>query len=112
MKVGLATLTAGAFALCFGMMAHSPDADAHRLSGRAHIKAGKIAHNHPRARHAARHVARDARRAGRWVNGVWVVGGVVASVAVGTASNCAYYNRKWKETRSAYWHDRYDEHCN
>jgi hypothetical protein len=109
-KIGHVTLAAGAFALCFGLFSFSPDADARRIGGRAHIKAGKISHSHPRARHAARHVARDVRRAGRWVNGVWIVNGVAASVAVGTASNCGYYWRKWRETGSAYWRDQYRDH--
>lgn len=111
-KLGLA---AGLLALLVGLTTAGSEADARRLGGgrhigNAHINAGKIARNvHPYNR--ARHVARDIRRAGRWVNGVWVVNGVAASVAVGTASNCGYYYRKWRETGSAYWHDRYVEHC-
>jgi hypothetical protein len=54
-----------------------------------------------RARVAGRYV----RHPGRWVNGVWIVNGVAASIAVGIASNCNYYYRKWKETDSSYWND-------
>lgn len=113
MKIGHVTLAAGALALCFGLMFVSSDADARRLGGRPHIKAGHVAHKvkpGKYARSAARHAARDVRRAGRWVNGVWIANGVAASVAVGTASNCGYYGRKWRETGSAYWRERYREH--
>jgi len=104
MRIAHRSLAAGAFALCIGLMFANPSAEARKIGrGHAHINAGKIAHNHPRARHAV-------RRAGRWVNGVWIVNGVAASVAVGTASNCGYYWRKWRETGSAYWRERYYEH--
>ncbi|WP_439544061.1 hypothetical protein [Hyphomicrobium sp.] len=102
---------AGALAFLFGAVSVAPDADARRLGGgMRHANVGKV---HVRPAGVARRVTRrNVRRAGRWVNGVWVVGGVAASVAVGTASNCGYYYRKWKATGSAYWHDRYVEHCN
>ena len=89
-----------------------PQADARRLGGvRPHVNAGKIARN-VRVVRPVRVVNRTVvRRPGRWVNGVWVVSGVAASVAVGTASNCNYYYRKWKETGSSYWRDRYHESC-
>jgi hypothetical protein len=86
-----------------------PQADARRIGGvhvRPHIAHG-VGVYRPRARVAGRYV----RRPGRWVNGVWIVNGVAASVAVGTASNCNYYYRKWKATGSSYWHDRYYEMC-
>lgn len=111
MKSAYLRFASVALLLCFGLVMAGSSADARKLGrGHAHINAGKITHNHPRARHAARHVARDARRVGRWMNGVWVVNGVAASVAVGTASNCGYYWRKWRETGSAYWRERYYEH--
>ncbi len=53
-----------------------------------------------------------AYRPGRWVNGVWLVNGVAASVAVGTASNCPYYGRRLRETGRTYWRERYNEMCN
>src|SRR5262245_24286662 len=98
-----------AMAVALGAFLAPPDADARKI-GKSRIKAGKVAHNikpYKRARKAVRNV----RRAGRWVNGVWVVGGVASSVAVGTASNCGYYWRKWKETGSSYWRERYYENC-
>ncbi len=49
-------------------------------------------------------------RPGRWVNGVWIVNGVAASVAV-AGNNCGYYYRRWKETGSSYWRDRYYDSC-
>ncbi|MGE0024214.1 MAG: hypothetical protein AB7S70_11360 [Hyphomicrobium sp.] len=110
MKTYIRSLATGVFVICLGLMFASPGAEARKIGRGAHLKAGKIAHSHPRARHAARHIARDVRRAGRWVNGVWIVNGVAASVAVGTASNCGYYWRKWRETGSAYWRERYYEH--
>jgi hypothetical protein len=102
-------ILAVAIALLLSALCAVPQADARRFGGvrvRPHI-APNVRVYHPRARVAAR----NYRRAGRWVNGVWVVGGVAASVAVGTASNCNYYYRRWKATGSAYWHDRYYENC-
>lgn len=102
-------ILAAAIAFLIAIFCAAPQADARRIGGvhvRPHI-AGPGRIYHPRARVAVR----NARRAGRWVNGVWIVNGVAASVAVGTASNCGYYWRKWKETGSSYWHDRYYEHC-
>jgi hypothetical protein len=102
-------ILAVAIALLLSALYAVPQADARRIGG-VHVRP-HVTHNvrvyHPRARVAAR----NYRRAGRWVNGVWIVNGVAASVAVGTASNCNYYYRRWKETRSSYWHDRYDENC-
>jgi hypothetical protein len=103
-------VAAGALTLLFGAVSVAPDADARRLGGgigRAHV-----GHVHVRPNGVARRVTRrNIRRPGRWVNGVWIVGGVASSVAVGTASNCGYYYRRWKETGSAYWRDRYAENC-
>jgi len=105
-------LLAGALALLIGSVCVAPDADARRLGGGRHIgkvHVGKVA-RHVKPRRVARRTAHAVRRAGRWVNGVWIVNGVAASVAVGTASNCAYYGRKWRETGSAYWRGQYYEH--
>lgn len=101
----------GALAVFFGAMEVVPDdADARRFGGRARV--GRINVNRNIARNVNRGVVRrNVRRAGRWVNGVWVVNGVAASVAVGTASNCGYYWRKWKATGHSYWHDRWQESC-
>ena len=98
-----------ALALFVGALCAASEADARKVS-RPNVKAGKIAHNVKKI-NRARVVTRNVRRAGRWVNGVWVVGGVASSVAVGTASNCGYYWRKWKETGSSYWRERYYENC-
>jgi hypothetical protein len=92
------------------------DADARRFGGayaRPYGHARYVRH-YPAARVAARNAYwRNGRYggAGRWVNGVWVVGGVAASVAVGTASNCAYYWRNWRVTGRPYWRERYNEMC-
>jgi len=82
------------------------DADARRFGGvyaRPYVHRGYV-RGYPAARYAY-------RRPGRWVNGVWVVNGVAASVAVGTASNCAYYWRNWSVTGRPYWRERYNEMC-
>jgi len=110
-RVAHVSVLAGVIALFAGMIAVGSDADARRRVGgghigKVHIKPGKVVHVRP-----GRVVRRNVRRAGRWVNGVWIVNGVAASVAIGTASNCGYYYRKWRETGSAYWRDRYYEHC-
>jgi hypothetical protein len=81
--------------LFIGVVATVPQADA-RIA-RAHI--------------SATHVRPNYRLHGSWVNGVWVVGGVAASVAAGTASNCSYYYQKWENTGRKYWRDRYYELC-
>ena len=97
----LATLIAATCAV-------STDADARRLGGvyaRPYVHAGQI------RRYPAARGAYWRRGAGRWVNGVWVVNGVAASVAVGTASNCAYYWRNWQATGRPYWRERYNEMC-
>ena len=98
-------------ALLLAAFCVNSDAEARRLGGarigKVNINAGRVARNVRPARIARRNV----RRAGRWVNGVWVVNGVAASVAVGTGSNCGYYWRKWKSTGSAYWRERYAENC-
>jgi hypothetical protein len=88
------------------------DADARRFGGvhaRPYVHRGYV-----RAYPAARYAYRRGGRywgPGRWVNGVWVVNGVAASVAVGTASNCAYYWRNWRVTGRPYWRERYNEMC-
>jgi hypothetical protein len=108
MRIAYLTIAAGALALFAGLITLAPEAEARRI-GRVHVRPHINGHNiHVRPRRVVR---RNVRRAGRWVNGVWVVGGVASSVAVGTASNCGYYWRKWNETRSAYWHERYVENC-
>jgi hypothetical protein len=111
-KLASTPIVLGSLALLVGAMFAAPPADARRI-GHVHVhphaRAHIAAHN-VRYRHGARVVARDVRRAGRWVNGVWIVNGVAASVAVG-ATNCSYYWRRWKQTGSAYWHDRYYENC-
>jgi hypothetical protein len=87
-------------------------AEARRFGGgHVHARPHVRAHVAASSARAAAHTVRHVRRAGRWVNGVWVVGGVAASVAVGTASNCSYYYRKWKQTGSSYWRSRYDDDC-
>jgi hypothetical protein len=99
-------ILAVAIALAISSVWDVPQADARRIGSvhaRPHV-ARNIGVYRPGL--AARHYRR-----GRWVNGVWVVGGVAASVAVGTASNCNYYYRKWRATGSSYWHDRYYENC-
>jgi hypothetical protein len=95
---------AGALALVVGVASIAPDADARRVGG---VRRAHVGHVHVHPNGVAR---RTVRRAGRWVNGVWIVNGVAASVAIGS-TNCSYYWRRWKETGSAYWHDRYYENC-
>lgn len=103
MKSRATSITASALAIVATALLIVPDnADARRIGGVHRV--GHINFN-------AHNVARRARHVGRWVNGVWVVNGVAASVAVGTASNCPYYRRKWRETGSAYWRDRWQENC-
>lgn len=106
MKRTTVPIIAGSIAILLGLTTLTPEADARRIA-RVHVNGHNVAHYV----RPGRVVRRNVRRAGRWVNGVWIVNGVAASVAVGTASNCGYYRRKWQETRSAYWHDRYVEHC-
>ncbi len=113
MTAATTSILAGAIALLISAMSIVPPAEARRLGGahvRAHVNAHRIARG-VRPVHRARVAARNIRRAGRWVDGVWIVNGVAASVTVGTASNCAYYYRKWNETGRTYWRDQYSEHC-
>lgn len=101
-------IIAGAVTLLFGVVSAPHDADARRIGG---VNRAHVGHVHVRPVGVARRVTRrNIRRDGRWVNGVWVVGGVASSVAVGTASNCGYYWRRWRETGKAYWRDQYREH--
>ena len=113
MTTATTPIVAGVIAVLVGTMCAVPQADARRLGGvhpRAHVRAHNVAQNIRPAQRA--HVAgHNIRHAGRWVNGVWIVNGVAASVAVGTASNCSYYYREWKGTGSSYWRDRYHENC-
>ena len=108
MTTAAKSITAVIIAVIIGTTCAIPQADARRggVRVRPHV-AHSVRVTHPRARVAARNV----RHAGHWVNGVWIVNGVAASVAVGTASNCSYYYREWKATGSSYWRDRYHENC-
>jgi hypothetical protein len=112
MKTTTAAILGTSLAVLLCAISFAPnDAEARRLGGvhaRPHV-AARAHVRHPAARVAARHG--HYYRRGRWVNGVWVVSGVAASVAVGTASNCAYYWREWKATGRSYWRDRYNENC-
>lgn len=114
MRIALTSLAAGVLALVVGSMSAAPDAEARRLGGVrgvGHIHPGRVVRPVVRpGRVVARRAYRAGYRAGRWVNGVWVVNGVAASVAVG-ASSCDYYYRKWRETGSSYWRDQYYAHC-
>jgi hypothetical protein len=42
---------------------------------------------------------------GYWRNGVWIAG-VPGAYAYG--SSCDYAYRRWRETGSSYWRDRYN----
>ena len=103
----------GSLVLLIGAICALPDtSDARRIGGfygrpYAH---GAYVRRYPAARAA---YWRSGRywRPGRWVNGVWVVNGVAASVAAGTASNCGYYWNRWQATGRPYWRERYNEMC-
>jgi hypothetical protein len=113
MTTATKSITASAIAVIVVTMCAVTQADARRMGGvrpRARINANRVVHNITPV-HRARVAAHNIRPVGRWVNGVWLVNGVAASVAVGTASNCDYYYRKWKATGSSYWRDRYHENC-
>ncbi len=84
-----------------------PQADARRIGGvhvRPHV-------GHVYAHPGARIARRNYYRRGRWVNGVWVAAGVAATAAAVGTGNCNYYYRKWKNTGSAYWRNRYYDYC-
>jgi hypothetical protein len=91
------TLLAVAAAVSIGLAALTPEAVAKKGGGH---HAGHAHHHHYHGKY----------RLGRWVNGVWIVNGVAASVAV-SGNNCGYYYGKWKETGRSYWRDRYYESC-
>jgi hypothetical protein len=116
MKTTTVAIIGSSLAVLIGAICLVPnDAEARRFGGvraRPHVHARAYV-RHPGARVVARNNWRYGRyyRPGRWVNGVWLVNGVAASVAVGTASNCAYYWRQWKATGRSYWRDRYNENC-
>jgi hypothetical protein len=108
MKFITLTLTAGLFAGLIATACFTTQADARR-SARPHARAHVAAHNVRRG-YPVRAANRVYRR-GHWVNGVWVAGAVATGVAVAASGNCGYYWNRWKATGSAYWHDRYYEHC-
>jgi hypothetical protein len=104
MKANVFSIAAAVFLIGATSVAHQ--ADARRVGG---VHAGHHVGGHHY--YHGGHYRYGHYRPGRWVNGVWIVNGVAASVAVGTVSNCAYYNRKWRETGRIYWRDRYYEAC-
>jgi hypothetical protein len=52
------------------------------------------------------YVYRNGRR-GYWRNGVWIAVPAVAGATYGYVASCAYEYRRWQNTGSAYWRDRY-----